>query len=501
MWGEHLRTTASAKPHIPETSVDEPPPDPSFDDESDETQHLGLPEPTTDIFREGSTIVASAQPSILKPSVDELPPDPSTDDDDDDETQDLGLPPTDIILREGSGIVASSQPDLPEPTVDEPPPSESITDDEDEDASPDKENQCDKVNCEMQGASLDVENDFHGASRETPLSKSSISSLEDDCDNLSCETPLSGSSKSSLSFASVLTPASEQKVAVYTEDVALRAEKHCLTKYSECDDKCFLRPEHVIDGGGHTNTEFDFLPPRLNRYISVVVNRAQRGFLSAEDRRLKREPPSALSPRKVVGAYAGWFPPETAVSAASNTEFYALASFLKAPRPSKTRETHKLLRSYGYRGISRGKDKLSDPLLSVSLAHHFERAGFTWYELKCSLRQPERASGNADGIVWVVHRRLAMLRQDLHHHIKSELGKVAYSEAFGNSHFPARGGLPGTSARLKKWLATLTKWINSGKAPLFLIAHVLKFLELPAVARRVKYVEEVDEEGEDALRI
>lgn len=375
---------------------------------------------------DGYRTISSAQPTLPEPAVDE-PREPSADDEHD-WTQYLGLPAITDAWGEGFVSIVSAKPHIPEPTVDEPPP-EPAADDEDDDASYSKENECYNVNCKTPDTSPDKENECFNVNGETP--GSSI-----------------GSSKSSLTFATVLTPTSERQVDVYTECVALHAGQHCHTNHGRYNHLCFPISDAEFRELGHRSTR-------------------------------TREPLGVLSPPRVVGAYMGRTP-ERAASAAGNTEFYALASFLKAPRPLEPHEERQLLRTYGYRGISRATNRFSDPLLSISLAHHFERAGHTWYELKCSLR-PERTAGKTDGIVWAVHRRLAMLRGDLHGRIKMVLGKVLYREIFEDNHFPSRGGLPGTSARLKKWLAKLVGWVNSGQAPSVLIAHVLKFLELPSL--------------------
>lgn len=399
------------------------------------------------LWGEGFRSIASAQPNLPEPTVDEPPPDPNTDDDYDDDDYDGVLlePTSDDMWGGGFGIVTSSRPNLLEPSIDEPPP---LPDDENEDTQYNKENEINMANLMTPLTSPDKENDFY---------------------SMNALTPPSGSSKSSLSYATALTPASERQVALYTEGVALNAGQHCYTNYGRYNHLCFPIPEDQFHNSGQS------------------IGR--------------REPLLALSPQRVIGAYVGRTP-ERAASAAGNAEFYAMANFLKAQRPLKPVEERQLLRTYGYRGINRETNKFSDPLLSVWLAHHFERAGFTWYELKCSLR-PDGAAGKADGVVWVVHRRLAMLRRDLHDPIKMELGKVVYAETFEDSRFPSRGGVPGTSARLKKWLATLAEWVNSGNAPSVLIAHVLKFLELPAVDAtrfffdRLPAMFECGEEGEE----
>jgi len=137
---------------------------------------------------------------------------------------------------------------------------------------------------------------------------------------------------------------------------------------------------------------------------------------------------------------------------------------------------------------------------SISQGHE-QHAGHTWYMIKCKLeaavgsKQPfsevddrYRFFGHQDGeraLEWCSPRRLAQLRMSLHDPIKRVLGKTRYQALFQDCPFAQHAGPSGTTARLGKWLARLSKAINAGDVPPLVCAvSLLMFRGPPRVARR-----------------
>lgn len=112
------------------------------------------------------------------------------------------------------------------------------------------------------------------------------------------------------------------------------------------------------------------------------------------------------------------------------------------------------------------------PVVELQVEGHQEVEGHTLYSLTCAL---------VDGSVntnWNAQRRLQQLREDLHDVVKVELGD-SYSQHFASTPFAHKGGLIGTTARLRSWLCTLATCINKGRIPPSVVALVLSFLDAP----------------------
>eukprot|EP00930_Biecheleria_cincta_P044785 TRINITY_DN30843_c0_g1_i1.p1 TRINITY_DN30843_c0_g1~~TRINITY_DN30843_c0_g1_i1.p1 ORF type:complete len:520 (-),score=75.24 TRINITY_DN30843_c0_g1_i1:412-1944(-) len=109
---------------------------------------------------------------------------------------------------------------------------------------------------------------------------------------------------------------------------------------------------------------------------------------------------------------------------------------------------------------------------------HHEDAGHTWYRILCHLRVVG-CSGSATRH-WCVERRLCHLQEFLHMPLKQST-RVNYAACFGSTHFASRGGLPGTTDKLRGWLTALAHAINEGKVTPLLVGRILRFLEAPAV--------------------
>lgn len=82
-------------------------------------------------------------------------------------------------------------------------------------------------------------------------------------------------------------------------------------------------------------------------------------------------------------------------------------------------------------------------------------------------------------ISWTCKKRLADLRGSLHDPVKAALPGGTYDRVFGDAPFARHGGVKGTTARLKAWMATLAEFINSGDCPLAVSALVVRFLDPP----------------------
>jgi len=136
---------------------------------------------------------------------------------------------------------------------------------------------------------------------------------------------------------------------------------------------------------------------------------------------------------------------------------------------------------FGY-GRTDGKP---EPTLRIEVNGHEEEDGHTWYTISASLSRLvneaiQVAAPASDGtdIVWSVRRRLCDLRDELHDGVKEMLGSN-YASHFDETPFARHGGLPGTTSRLREWLATLASCANRGVLEPKVLASVLRSLEAP----------------------
>lgn len=122
----------------------------------------------------------------------------------------------------------------------------------------------------------------------------------------------------------------------------------------------------------------------------------------------------------------------------------------------------------------------AQPQLTVEVTGHREALGHTWYGLQCQLRAGE-------GLVasWTVQRRLVHLRSGLRDPLQ-ELTGVDYEVLFREAPFALRGGLQGTTARLRDWFLALGRGVNSGVVPPRAVALLLIFSGAPAERQSVK---------------
>mmetsp|Transcript_96073 Transcript_96073/g.309883 ORF Transcript_96073/g.309883 Transcript_96073/m.309883 type:complete len:268 (+) Transcript_96073:178-981(+) len=120
------------------------------------------------------------------------------------------------------------------------------------------------------------------------------------------------------------------------------------------------------------------------------------------------------------------------------------------------------------------------PHLSLQVEGHEEEDGHTMYLISCSLQRPIGLTGTKfAATAWLCPKRLVALRDALHDVVKLSLGAAAYEANFAEAPFARHGGVPGTTARLRAWLAALASCVNEGATGAHVVAAVLGFLEAP----------------------
>lgn len=152
------------------------------------------------------------------------------------------------------------------------------------------------------------------------------------------------------------------------------------------------------------------------------------------------------------------------------------------------REVPAYLANFGYKATSAqnweerpSKERLDSPRLEIDLKEHFEKGGYTWYMLECSVAIPDLHGDSPENrleLAWPAPRRLAHLRVDLHDRVKAILSD-RYQDHFSEAHFAHYWAPSGTTARLSAWLTTLVDLINSGRASPKVAALLYQFLEAP----------------------
>lgn len=111
--------------------------------------------------------------------------------------------------------------------------------------------------------------------------------------------------------------------------------------------------------------------------------------------------------------------------------------------------------------------------LELDVTGHEERDGHTWYNLDCALGAP-----GARRLHWRTRWRLAELRARLHDPVKAGLG-ATYDRHFATTPFAHKGGLPGTTARLKSWCVSLAACLNAGDCSPQVCGQTLWFFDPP----------------------
>eukprot|EP00929_Paragymnodinium_shiwhaense_P116889 TRINITY_DN8689_c0_g1_i2.p1 TRINITY_DN8689_c0_g1~~TRINITY_DN8689_c0_g1_i2.p1 ORF type:complete len:218 (+),score=34.41 TRINITY_DN8689_c0_g1_i2:94-747(+) len=150
-------------------------------------------------------------------------------------------------------------------------------------------------------------------------------------------------------------------------------------------------------------------------------------------------------------------------------------------RRRASREDPKLFISrFGYDPQEDEAEEEARPLLQVTVPGHHEEDGHTLYILDCSIICQGLPYTDKDPrLLWRCSRRLCDLRDGIYSFVKSTLGEV-YTVRFRETPFAKRGGLPGTTDRLKAWMTTLAHCMNNDV--LFdasALATILRLLEAP----------------------
>lgn len=130
-------------------------------------------------------------------------------------------------------------------------------------------------------------------------------------------------------------------------------------------------------------------------------------------------------------------------------------------------------------GYKPGSFESSAPELSICVTGHSEFGGHTYYKLCCELQWSSNHQYLLKKCRWSARRRLADLRLHLHDWIKSSFGRADYAARFGDTPFAMHGGIPGTTARLHAWMATLATCANNDDLSAPLLTKLLQFLRTP----------------------
>lgn len=115
---------------------------------------------------------------------------------------------------------------------------------------------------------------------------------------------------------------------------------------------------------------------------------------------------------------------------------------------------------------------LRAPRLSLAVDGHHEDQSHTFYTVRC------RLEGGQGVIVWSGKHRLGGLRDGLHDLVTRSL-RADYEKVFSNAPFAHRGGVPGTTVRLTRWMEALAAAANRGAIMPSTFAQVLLFLGAP----------------------
>eukprot|EP00931_Biecheleriopsis_adriatica_P073641 TRINITY_DN47884_c0_g1_i1.p1 TRINITY_DN47884_c0_g1~~TRINITY_DN47884_c0_g1_i1.p1 ORF type:complete len:203 (+),score=46.95 TRINITY_DN47884_c0_g1_i1:55-663(+) len=119
-----------------------------------------------------------------------------------------------------------------------------------------------------------------------------------------------------------------------------------------------------------------------------------------------------------------------------------------------------------------------EPLLTIELQGHSEVNGHTLYEMHCRHCWVIKGQEQPNQLTWTARARLADLRAQLHDPIKEELGSQ-YGKFFHGVSFASHGGVPGTTNKLKAWLARLASTISAGETTPSIVCRTLRFLQAP----------------------
>eukprot|EP00929_Paragymnodinium_shiwhaense_P048062 TRINITY_DN24357_c0_g1_i1.p1 TRINITY_DN24357_c0_g1~~TRINITY_DN24357_c0_g1_i1.p1 ORF type:complete len:358 (+),score=59.47 TRINITY_DN24357_c0_g1_i1:50-1123(+) len=147
------------------------------------------------------------------------------------------------------------------------------------------------------------------------------------------------------------------------------------------------------------------------------------------------------------------------------------------------------LRQYGFHAINSTQWWNSPPDadeewpfqdIRMEVDGHDEQDGHTQYHIRVSLTPPETGKDAcAPMLEWVADRRLKQIREDWYDRMS---GSWPQHKEFMDEPFAARGGLPGTTAKLDGWMKGIARCINCKQAPPLFVAEMLVFLDAPIVS-------------------
>ncbi len=188
---------------------------------------------------------------------------------------------------------------------------------------------------------------------------------------------------------------------------------------------------------------------------------------------------AAMPPDKANGASAGGAADQELLGYLGTYGFSPLeaGTWRETPDPRGTRATSRRearrVTGHSPSSLPAGASPGTGPFLSIHVAGHREQGGHTLYQLKCSLRLPgERC------LDWVIERRLSQLRGQLHDPVRSSLGSGLYGSLFQHAPFAHRGGISGTTSRLRCWFVALAGGVNQATLTPAVVCLVFRFLEV-----------------------
>jgi hypothetical protein len=119
----------------------------------------------------------------------------------------------------------------------------------------------------------------------------------------------------------------------------------------------------------------------------------------------------------------------------------------------------------------------SSKRFSIVVNGHEEKDGHTYYQIRCSLLNPDN---NKSVSSWACEKRLCELRADIFEPVVESAGE-AYEPMFYDVPFALRGGLPGTTDRLSQWLERLVICMNTGRLQGDICALIFYHFQTPSI--------------------
>jgi len=131
-------------------------------------------------------------------------------------------------------------------------------------------------------------------------------------------------------------------------------------------------------------------------------------------------------------------------------------------------------------GLGGGWPSKDSRQLSITVTGHEEKCRCTYYQMKCELRGPNDRDRSFPS--WHCEMRLCEIRDEIFDKLVEALGDEAYEVLFSEAPFALRGGLPGTTARLKDWMDAFAACFNGGHLESQFCAHCLGQIQAPVLS-------------------